>query len=73
MRQNFKNEFSKKIYFARLNAKLTVDEASFRIGVASRNIRYYESGQKTPRFITIVKICDVYGISIDELVSKDNQ
>ena len=73
MRTFFKNHFSKKIYEARYNANLTIEEAAFRIGVAPRNLRYYESGQKTPRFITVVKICDVYGISIDELVSKDNK
>ena len=68
MKTFFKSQFSKKIYEARNNSNLTIEEAAFRIGVAPRTLRYYESGQKMPRFYTVVKIAKTYNISIDELV-----
>lgn len=52
---------------ARVNAKLSQQEAADRIGVAASTLRNWESGKTFPNQPKIEKICEVYGISFDIL------
>lgn len=52
---------------ARVNAKLSQQEAADRIGVAASTLRNWESGKTFPNQPKIEKICEVYGIPFDIL------
>ena len=52
---------------ARVNAKLTQEEAAKRIGVAKKTIHNWETGKVVPTSDKIPPICDVYGRHYDEI------
>lgn len=52
---------------ARVNAKMSQQEAAARIGVAVSTLRNWESGKTFPNQPRIERICEVYGISFDVL------
>lgn len=47
---------------ARINAGLTQEEASKRIGVSRQTISYWETGQHGPIPEHLSKLCEVYNI-----------
>ena len=52
---------------ARVNAKLTIEEAAEKIGVSPSTLKNWESGITFPNQPKIEKICEVYGIHYDDL------
>ena len=52
---------------ARVNAKLSQQEAAVRIGVAVSTLRNWENGKTFPNQPKIERICEVYGITFDVL------
>lgn len=56
---------------ARINAGLTQEEASKRIGVSRQTISYWETGQHGPTRRNLAKLCEVYQISAEFLNLKE--
>lgn len=52
---------------ARVNARLSQQDAAERIGVAVSTLRNWEAGKTFPTQPKIEKMCEVYGISFDVL------
>ena len=52
---------------ARVNAKLSQQEAADMIGVAVSTLRNWESGKTFPNQPKIEKMCEIYGITFDVL------
>lgn len=53
---------------ARVNKKLTQEQASELIGVSVGTLRNWENGVTYPNQPQIEKICEVYGLSYDNII-----
>jgi len=52
---------------ARVNAGLTLKEASQKIGVTLQTLACWESGKTSPTIKKAFKLCEVYDININDL------
>jgi len=48
--------------------KVSQDKLSIMLDVTQAQISYYEAGQKMPSIITLQKIADIFGVSINRLL-----
>lgn len=65
-------EMGKLIRQARKNAGLTQAELAERVGISINSVRLYESGKITPKIGTMIKIADIFGMSINDFMSCDS-
>ena len=54
---------------ARIAANLTQESAAESVGVSRQTMSSWENGKSFPDIISIMKLSDLYDISIDDLVS----
>ncbi len=52
---------------ARVNAGLTLEEASEKTGFNSMSISNWEHNRHEPRLSKLNKLCEVYGVSLDQV------
>lgn len=57
---------------ARLKAGLTTAELAKRIGVSQAAVSQWDTGKKFPSSETLSKLADLYGVSIDYLVGRED-
>lgn len=57
----------------RTDAKMSQDTLAEKIGVTRQTISKWETDQSTPEFNKILPLCEVYGITADELVKGEKQ
>lgn len=62
-----------KIKELREDAGLTQKELAERIGNMQRNISNWENGSSEPDCETILRLCDFFDVSVDELFGYDMQ
>ncbi|MDD6024310.1 MAG: helix-turn-helix transcriptional regulator [Oscillospiraceae bacterium] len=65
-------EIGIKLKNARLSAKLTQEQAAEALGVSRQTISNWETGKTYPDIVRVVKMSDLYHISLD-LLLKDEQ
>lgn len=53
---------------ARRNVKLTQKEAADRLGVSNATVCNWEKGVSFPNVQQVEKICELYGVSYDDLI-----
>ncbi len=56
---------------ARKRKHYTQDELADKIGVSKVTICWYENGERTPTYDNLIKLCDVLGISLNEISGRD--
>lgn len=61
-----------KLKAARVNAGLTQKEAAEKIGVSNKTLWSWENGMSVPNQIYIDRICELYGVSYDNLCFLPN-
>ena len=66
-------EIEKKLKEARANAGLTQEQVAERIMVSRQTISNWENGKSLPDIISIMKLSDLYQISLDELLKGDSK
>lgn len=66
-------EIEKKIKEARTNAGLTQEQVAEKIMVSRQTISNWENGKSLPDIISIMKLSDLYQISLDELLKGDTK
>lgn len=59
------NKFSQKLYELRKEKKMKQSDLGKAIGVSTRSISHYESGERECDFDTLIKICKFFGVSSD--------
>jgi len=64
-------EIGKKIQEARLNAKLTQEQSAEALGVSRQTISNWENEKTYPDIISVVKMSDLYSISLDRLLKEE--
>ena len=60
-----------KIKAARLNAGLTQEKAADELGVTRQTISNWENGRSYPDIVSVVKMSDLYSVSLDRLLKED--
>lgn len=58
---------------ARKNTGLTQKEVADQIGVDQTAVSFWENGKTLPRASLLPKIAALYGVTVDELLSDDQQ
>ena len=58
---------------ARLAAGLSLAKAAEAIGVTPTAVYYWESGQYMPRATLLVRIATLYGCTVDDLLSGNEE
>lgn len=65
--------FGKNLKKLRNNQKLTQQELAIKLKVAPSTIGMYESGKRMPDADVLNKIADIFNVSIDYLLGRDNE
>lgn len=63
-------EISEKIRNARAEKGLTQEEAAESLGVSRQTLSHWENGKTYPDIVSVVKMSDLYGVSLDELLKE---
>ena len=58
------------VYFRKKN-KLTQNDVAYHLNVVRSTYTNWEAGRSEPDIATLIKICDLYNISIDNLVGRE--
>lgn len=59
---------SEKITALRTEQKLSQGDVAEKLGVSRQSVSKWETGQSVPELDKIVKLADLFGVSVDELV-----
>lgn len=57
----------------RENKGLTIEQVSKKLGQPPRTLRYYEQDKSVPRLEMLLKLADIYQVSLDELVGREEE
>lgn len=66
-------DIGQKLKSARQNVNLTQEEVADRIFVSRQTISNWENGKTLPDIVSVIKLSDLYGISLDELLKGDQK
>ena len=66
-------ELNTKLKEARSPAGLTQEEVAEAIQVSRQTISNWETGKFYPDILSVIKLSDLYAISLDELLKGDNK
>lgn len=66
-------EIGKKLKDARLHARLTQESVAEKVQVSRQTISNWENEKSYPDIISVIKLSDLYSISLDELLKGDNR
>ena len=61
----------KNISIYRKLLNLTQEELSYKLGGSTNLVSNYENGVSTPDIYTLVKLADIFDITLDELVGRE--
>lgn len=65
-----KNKFSERINELRIENNLSRAELAQKLNVSVRLISYWENGQRECDFDMLIKIADLFSVSIDYLLGR---
>jgi transcriptional regulator with XRE-family HTH domain len=63
-------EISKNIRFYRKSLGLTQEELANRLGGKKSLVSNYENGYSVPDIFTLIKLADIFDVTLDELVGR---
>ena len=66
------NKFSEQLLALRLDANLSRAELAKKLNVSVRLISYWENGQRECSFDMLLKIAELFSVSIDFLLGKED-
>lgn len=64
--------FHERLKSARKNKGLLQNEAAQKVGIRNNTLSQYESGERQPDFDTLVKLADLYDVTVDYLLKGTN-
>ena len=65
------NKFSEQLLTLRLDANLSRAELAKKLNVSVRLISYWENGQRECSFDMLLKIAELFSVSIDFLLGRE--
>lgn len=66
------NTFSKRLNELRIENELTRNQLAEKLNVSVRLISYWENGQRECDFDMLIKIADLFSVSVDYLLGRRN-
>lgn len=66
-------EIGKKLKEARMNFNLTQEQVAEEICVSRQTISNWENGKSYPDIVSVIKLSNLYSISLDELLKGDKK
>jgi transcriptional regulator with XRE-family HTH domain len=57
--------------YLRKQRKMSQEELAHQIGLNRGNIASYENGSAEPRICNLLKLCDLFGVSVVDLTNRD--
>lgn len=66
-------EIGKKLKDARIGSGLTQESVAEKINVSRQTISNWENEKSYPDIISVIKLSDLYSISLDNLLKGDNK
>ncbi len=66
-------EIGQKLKNARINSGLTQESVAEKINVSRQTISNWETEKNFPDIISVIKLSDVYSISLDDLLKGDQK
>lgn len=66
-------EISEKLKNSRMSAGLTQEQIAEEINVSRQTISNWENGKSLPDVISLIKISDLYQVSLDDLLKGDDK
>ena len=64
-------DLAKNIKFYRKSMNLTQEELAVKLGGKKSLVSNYENGHSTPDIFVIIKLADIFDVTIDELVGRN--
>src|SRR5699024_1841387 len=68
-----KMELSEKLRAARTQAGLTQEQAAEELLVSRQTVSNWETGKTYPDIVSVVKMSDLYGVSLDGLLKEKEE
>lgn len=65
-------DIGEKIKEYRTSLKMTQADFAYRLGITGASVSAYENGTRLPSYEILVKISNILGVSIDDLLGKQN-
>lgn len=65
-------EIGSKIKKSRIDAKLTQEQAAEALGISRQTISNWENEKSYPDIVSVLKMSDLYGVSLDYLLKGDS-
>lgn len=66
-------EINKRIKDARLQKNITQEDLAEYLGVTRQTISSWETGKSYPDIISVIKMSDIFDISLDKMLKEDKQ
>lgn len=66
-------EIGTKLKNARVKSGLTQEKVAEKIGVSRQSMSNWENGRSYPDIISVIKLSDLYSVSLDELLKEDKK
>lgn len=67
-----KNSFSKNVREYRKISSLTQADLANKLKTTQRKVSYWESGKIEPDLDTLISIAELFDITVDDLIGKNN-
>lgn len=64
-------DLGKKLFELRKSKNLSQEDVADKLNITRQTVSKWETNQSTPDFDKIVPLCDLYGISADELLKEE--
>lgn len=55
----------------RIELQMSQEVAADKAGISRRTLAYYETGEHIPNAETLLILCNLYGLNVNELINKD--
>ena len=65
--------FSENLQYLRARDNLTQEQLAERLNVSRQSVSKWEGGQSFPEMDTILRLCDMFSVSLDTLLRGDAQ
>lgn len=66
-------EIGERLKTARMASHLTQEQVAENIGVSRQSISNWENSRSYPDIISVIKLSDLYSVSLDELLKEDKK